>query len=172
MRPTDVLDKSAKGLEEIRTRKHKLNGKARMLLLLIDGRHPAFVLREQGAKMGLPQATLDVLFDQGYLEVLHSAGGTAATTSTVTRELRPASDAAAEDRFAHYTAARRLMTESVFSTLGLKGFMFTLKIEKTGNLDDLRTLIPDYQRLMAKALGDEGAALFVGRLEDLLDGTW
>jgi hypothetical protein len=171
MRPTDVLDKSDKGQEEIRTRKHKLTGKARMLLLLIDGRHPAFVVREQGAKMGLPDDTLDLLFNQGYLEVLRSAGGAAATTSTTTRELRPASDAAAEDRFAHYTAARRLMTESVFSTLGLKGFMFTLKIEKTGNLDDLRALIPDYQRLMAKSLGDEGAALFVGRLDDLMSGT-
>ena len=171
MRPTDVLDKSVKGQEEIRTRKHKLTGKARMLLLLIDGRHPAFVLREQGAKMGLPEDTLDLLFDQGYVEALRSASGATAGTAAATRELRPAGDAAAEDRFAHYTAARRLITESVFSTLGLKGFMFTLKIEKTGNLDDLRALIPDYQKLMSKALGAEGAALFVGRLHDLMDGT-
>jgi hypothetical protein len=62
------------------------------------------------------------------------------------------------------------MTESVFSTLGLKGFLFTLKIEKSGNLDDLRQLIPEYQKLMTKALGDEGAALFVSRLRNLTGG--
>jgi hypothetical protein len=160
VRPTDILDKSERGQEEIRTRKHKLAGKARMLLLLVDGRHPAFVLREQAEKMKLPADTLDTLISGGFIELRGAAAPQPADA-----EERSAS----ADRFAHYTGARRLMTESVFSALGLKGFLFTLKIEKTANMDDLRGLIPEYERLMTKALGVEGGSLFVKRLRELAD---
>jgi hypothetical protein len=163
MRPTDILEKSVKGLDEIRTRKYKLAGKARMLLLLIDGRLPAFMLREQGAKMGLPADTLDLLYDQGFVEARSAAAAAEAAAGEPIAE-----GEAGEERFAHYTNSRRLMTESVFSALGLKGFLFTLKIEKTGNLDDLRQLIPDYQRLLTKAIGEESAQLFVARLRELM----
>lgn len=163
MRPTDILEKSVKGLDEIRTRRYKLAGKARMLLLLIDGRLPAFMLREQGAKMGLPADTLDLLYDQGFVEARSAAAAAEAAAGETLAE-----GDAGEERFAHYTNSRRLMTESVFSALGLKGFLFTLKIEKTGNLDDLRQLIPDYQRLLTKAIGEESALLFVVRLRELM----
>ncbi len=165
MRPTDILDKSEKGHEEIRTRKHKLAGKARMLLLLVDGQHPAFVLREQAEKMKLPADTLDTLISGGFIELRRAAASATAAPQSPGAEERSAS----ADRFAHYTGARRLMTESIFSALGLKGFLFTLKIEKTANMDDLRGLIPEYERLMTRALGAEGASLFVKRLYELAD---
>lgn len=158
MRPTDILEKSSKGSDEIRTRKYKLTGKARMLLLLIDGQMPAFLLREQGAKMGLPADTLDMLFEQGFIEV-HRATAPAATGAID-------ETGTGEERFSQYSNCRRLMTESVFGALGLRGFLFTLKIEKTGNLDDLRALMPEYQRLLTKAIGDESTQLFVARLRE------
>ena len=161
MRPTDILDKSAKGQEEIRTRKHKLAGKPRMLLLLIDGRHPVFVLREQSDKLGLPADTLDQLVDEGFVEVAGNAANPAAAASREAGAL-PA------DHFERYTAARRLMTESIFSALGLKSFLFNLKIEKTANRDDLNALMPEYERLMTKGMSADGAAVFVKRLRELL----
>ena len=146
MRPTDILDKSEKGQEEIRTRKHKLTGKARMLLLLVDGQHPAFVLREQAEKMKLPADTLDALIEGGFVEARRAAPVTASTGQApdgLAAMLETGERPADSERFAHSTGARRLMTESIFSALGLKGFLFTLKIEKTANLEDLKTLIPE-----------------------------
>jgi hypothetical protein len=173
VRPTDILDKSGKGQEEIRTRKHKLTGKARMLLLLVDGEHPMFVLREHAEKLNLPADTLDALIDGGFVELRRVAPTTTTTGDRLdtSAAIPAAGDRPADsERFAHYTGVRRLMTESIFSALGLKGFLFTLKIEKTANLDDLRALIPEYERLMTKALGAEGGSLFVKRLRDLAAG--
>ncbi len=170
MRPTDILDKSEKGQEEIRTRKHKLTGKTRMLLLLVDGLHPTFVLSEQAEKMGLPADTLDTLMAEGFIEVRRVAKVSAATTDAPVAGTATRERSADSERFAHYTAARRLMTESIFSALGLKGFLFTLKIERTANQDDLRVLIPEYERLMVKALSAEAASLFVKRLRELTRG--
>jgi hypothetical protein len=171
MRPTDILDKTQKGQEEIRTRKYKLGGKARMLLLLVDGQHPAFVLREQAQKMSLPEDTLDALVAEGYVEARRGVSGSApaADASAVASATNQASGErpADNERFTQFTAARRLMTESIFSALGLKGFLFSLKIEKTSNLDDVRALIPEYERVMIKALSEEGASLFVKRLREL-----
>lgn len=160
MNPTDVLDKAEKGLEEIKSRKYKLHSKTRMLLLLIDGHHTYAELNDQAGKIGLPAGTLDDLIAQSFVR-LHAAPAAAPAPA---EGAAPASGG----HYEQYRAARGFMNETIVNALGLKSFLFTLKIEKTGNLDDLRKLFEDYSKAMNKALGEQTAGVFIIRMKSLL----
>ena len=60
------------------------------------------------------------------------------------------------------------MNDAVVDALGLRAFFFTLKIERTGNLDDLRGLLPEYTRQLRRAHGPEVADELIGRAGQLL----
>ena len=178
LRPDEILEKTPKGHEELRTRQYKLAAKMRALLLMVDGQQPVNALQEQLTSLGFPDDALESLVAQGFVQA--KGGAMAASESPAVAPPAPAAvPAAAEipksigeepapaDGTA-FPALRRLMNESVHTTLGLKGFFFTLKIEKSSNLEDLRELLPEYEALMKKALSEETAELFISRARSLL----
>lgn len=74
-----------------------------------------------------------------------------------------------EEDWRRYGEARRFMNETIVSALGLKSFLFVLKIEKTSTRADLRELFGDYSSAMMKALGESAAEVFISRMRTLLD---
>jgi len=72
------------------------------------------------------------------------------------------------DTWERYRKARQFMNETIVDATGLKSFFFTLKMERTSNLADLRELFNDYATAMTKALGQESADLFIARMKKLL----
>jgi hypothetical protein len=72
------------------------------------------------------------------------------------------------------TAAERHMalqafyTETIKSTLGLRGMMLQLKVEKCAGIDDFRALRDVYVEAVLKAKGREMALSLSGRLDQLL----
>lgn len=72
------------------------------------------------------------------------------------------------------TAAERHMalqafyTETIKSTLGLRGMMLQLKVEKCAGIDDFRELRDVYLEAVLKAKGREMALSLSGRLDQLL----
>jgi hypothetical protein len=166
LRPADVLEKTDKGHEELRTRQYKLPAKMRALLLMVDGNQPVGGLQEQMNGLGFADDALDGLVEQGFLQVR----GGAAAPAPAPAPSAPAVEAveAVSTEATPFAALRRLMNESVHKTLGLKGFFFTLKIEKSSNIEDLRELFPEYEALMKKALSEETAELFLTKARSLL----
>jgi hypothetical protein len=173
MNPTDFLDKTEKGQEEIKSRKYKLHAKTRMLLLLVDGQHSAADLADQAIKIGLSAATLDELYSQGFIGAKAAqAAAPAAADAPSAPGRAPAATAGAQasggGHYEQYRAARGFMNETIVDALGLKSFFFTLKIEKTSNLDDLRALMDDYAKAMTKSMGEQAAGVFILRMRSLL----
>ena len=173
MNPNDLLDKTPKGQEEIRRRKYKLPAKSRMLLLLVDGQLRAADLADQAAKLGVPNGALADLLAQGFIAPIVASEAAPAAALPPAPPLAAAPDhpvpAAPLNDFERYRAARGFMNESIVSALGLKSIFFTLRIEKTGNLEDLRGLLDEYARTMTKALGAKVAEVLVARLVAMME---
>ena len=60
------------------------------------------------------------------------------------------------------------MNVSVVNALGLKSFFFTLKLERAGNVADLRELVEAYKAAIAKASGQAEAEVLTERLLEML----
>jgi hypothetical protein len=83
-------------------------------------------------------------------------------------ELAAATLAAAESSAEQHMALAEFYTQTIKSTLGLRGMMLQLKVEKCGSIDDFRALREPYLEAVLKAKGREMALSLRGRLDRLL----
>ena len=60
------------------------------------------------------------------------------------------------------------MNVTVVDALGIKSFFFTLKLERAGNLAELRELIDSYRAAILKGSGEDEARVFTERLNVML----
>ena len=67
MHPRLVLEKTEKGLDEIRTRANRLPQQRRNVLIFVDGRFSVSELMARFANFGDLEATLQSLLDDGYI---------------------------------------------------------------------------------------------------------
>ena len=67
-----------------------------------------------------------------------------------------------------HIAVHEFYTQTIKSTLGLRGMMLQLKVEKCADLDDFRQLREVYLEAVLKAKGREMALSLSGRLDQLL----
>lgn len=74
MNPESVLEKTTKGVEEVETRKHKLDAKLRPLLIAINGKLKASELAAQFGALGDVDAVLDDLAAKGFARVIALGG--------------------------------------------------------------------------------------------------
>ena len=72
------------------------------------------------------------------------------------------------DAAQRFQVARKFMNDTVVDALGLRAFLFTLKLEKCGTLEDLNALLPEYLRALGKARGEQITAALETRLRELL----
>ena len=64
--------------------------------------------------------------------------------------------------------AKQLLNESAVAVLGLRAFLFTLKLEHCYSAEELRGILPEYERVVTKAKGEAFATAMVRRVETLL----
>lgn len=152
-----AIAKTPAGSREIKDRRCNLNPKQRALLILIDGGHPSGFHRDQARRLGLPADAVDELQRLGLVAQAEPANGPIGGTETISEV----------QRFMH---TRQLMNDTVVDALGLRAFFFTLKIERTAGLADLRALLPEFARLVRRAHSAEVAEELVGRVGQLLAG--
>ncbi|MDQ1832099.1 hypothetical protein [Massilia scottii] len=85
----------------------------------------------------------------------------------------PSAQALAESQLDDATRFRHLYdfyNQTIKSTIGLRGIMLQLKVEKCNNVDDFRALRLQYLEAVLKAKGSEMARSLRGRLDELLGG--
>jgi hypothetical protein len=63
---------------------------------------------------------------------------------------------------------KQLLNETAVAVLGLRSFLFVLKLEHAYTAEDLRAIFPEYRRVVAKAKGDVFADSMVQRAEAML----
>ena len=163
MKASDVYGKTALGLQEVGNRKMKLPPRLRTMLILIDGRQPVLILLEEAGKLGAPADFLDQLLGMGLIEKVGTAIG---QESKATEKSSPPT--ARGDEFSRFQTAKDFMNVTVVDALGLRSFFFTLKLERAGNLAELRELVGPYRDAIAKRSGTEEARVFTERLNAML----
>ncbi len=151
----DVYRKTDKGAAEITHRKMKVSPRLRTMLILIDGTRPEFMVKQEGAKVGAPADFLEQLVALGLIEKSQRAGPASAPPP-------------AGDEFTRFRAAKDFMNTTIVDALGIKSFFFTMKLERAGNVADLRELAPAYRQALEKAAGPAEAEVLAQRLAEML----
>jgi hypothetical protein len=164
MQPTDVLVKTDKGVEEVKTRKYRLAARSRILLFMIDGRHAIGEILDQTSKLGMPATALKELIDGEFVTNISASTIRAAAPGTS----GSGGGEAVSDDVERYIRAQKFMNDTIVDALGIKAFFFTLKLERCANIADLQELMDDYSKAMEKNMGGDMAQLAIRRVRDLL----
>ena len=162
MAVTTRYAKTDKGLEEIRSRGKNLRGRLRTMLILIDPSKTDAELRTSAAQIGVEPEFLETLLRDGYVALvggMDTAGSASgeATPRVVTR-----------DELARFRAAKAFINETIVDALGVRAFLFTLKLERCSTRQDLAALLPDYEKAIRKFRGEAETKLLVERANELL----
>lgn len=167
----DIYRKTDAGTAEITNRKLKLSPRLRTMLILIEGTHPEFLVKEEGAKVGAPPDFIEQLLQMGLIEKAGRATGPApvvAASSPATAAAAVAPRGSAPNEYERFRAAKDFMNVTIVDALGIKSFFFTLKLERASDREDLHALVEDYRSAIAKAGGQDQADVLVRRLTQLL----
>lgn len=160
MREADIPVKTEEGRREITERRHPLSVRQRSLLIAIHGEHPLLELRRQFRGLG----DVDALIDQLCAAGLVQAKADLTATASPVQAFAPAADPC----LSPLRLARKFMSDTAVSTLGLRSFLFTLKLEKCYSKSDLDALLPEYRRVMLKAKNTAFAEAMVRRAEAMM----
>lgn len=164
MSASDIYGKTALGMQEVSNRKMKLAPRLRTMLILIDGHQPVLILQDEAGKLGASDDFLDQLLGMGLIEKVGSAKSQESMAAD--RQSRRLSDSV--DEFTRFSNAKDFMNVTAVDALGIRSFFFTLKLERAGNLEDLRELVDAYREAITKGSGAEEAQVFTERLKALL----
>lgn len=159
-----VVVKTAKGVEEVETKRYKLSQRARTVLILVDGSKTVGELAEMARTLGSSASLLDEFVANGLVGL--RPGSQSSTLSTGSAQA--ASPATQLDEAGRFRAAHKFMTQSVVNTLGIRAFFFTLKLERCATRSDLLALLGDYSKAIAKGSDAIEAELLTKHARELL----
>lgn len=170
---TSIYDKTAKGREEIATRRHHLAPRLRTLLVMVDGRRSQQELLKNVEGLGLTADSMSELLAQGHIVLATSLGGIEAPVELPAPEPEPYAIAAlagavAPAQVQQFQALYDFYNKTIKSTIGLRGFTLQLKVEKAASVDDFRALRRPYLEAVLKAKGDDIARHLGEQLDQLL----
>ncbi len=129
------------------------SARQRSAFILFDGQKTADQVLVSTAGMGVTQADVDYMVEQGFLApaagqvvapVLTIAVATADAVELAEQSAnppQPVSDRSPQER---YSEAKPIATK-LTASLGLRGFMLNLAVESAAGYDDLLTLLPKIQ---------------------------
>ena len=164
-----IFDKTDKGREEIATRKHQLPTRLRTLLVMVDGKQSDEELLKKVAGLGLTAENMTELLNNGFIRVMEEVQP-AHVTPTPIQPLATHASTATEilDSASQFQAIYQFYTETIKSTIGLRGYTLQLKVEKAGSIDEFRALRDPYLEAVLKSKGNEVARSLRTRLDQLL----
>lgn len=143
MDPHSVLSKTAKGREEIETRKHRLEQRLRQLLITVNGKLSAGELAGQFRHLGDVAPLLDQLARDGFVE-------------------------AARDPADRLKQAQRELSALISEGLGPSGDDVAIRIEAAKTLEDLRAYLESRRAMLDDALGKVRAPAFWTKVSSLI----
>ena len=151
--------KTEKGITEIRSRGKNLRARMRTMLILVDPSKTSDELHASASQIGVEASFLETLVRDGYVVAVAGPHSTpsAAVPRTVTK-----------DELSRFRAAKAFINDTVVDALGVRAFMFTLKLERCSTRAELARLLPDYAKAIAKACGESETRLLVERATELL----
>jgi len=182
---TTIYDKTEKGREEIATRKYQLPPRLRTLLVMIDGRNSLETVLKNIAGLGLNGESVNLLVANEYIRLVSGGPEAANEPAAPPRAAAPRKretdpevaarmaemTAKAVEEAEQFRAVYEFYTQTIKSTLGLRGFMLQMKVEKAATVGELRELRHAYLDAVLKSKGAEIARSLRDRLDILLGGA-
>jgi hypothetical protein len=147
-----ILSKTAKGTEELETRKHRLDARKRALLIVVNGKATAAELMKKFEAMGDISPMLEQLVAEGFVAAGAGAGAPA-----------PAPAAAQDD----FPALRGQIVRMITDALGPGGDAIAEKLEACRSRQELKNYLDTRRAMLEAALGRRGAA-FWAKAKELL----
>lgn len=164
-----IFDKTDKGREEIATRKHQLPTRLRTLLVMVDGKQSDEELLKKVGGLGLNAESMAELLENGFIRLMAQAEPAPVTPIPAQPPAPPASQAEEiPTGSSQFQAIYQFYTETIKSTIGLRGYALQLKVEKAGSIAEFRALRAPYLEAVLKAKGNEVARSLQTRLDQLL----
>ena len=169
-----IFDKTDKGREEIISRKYRLASRLRTLLVMIDGKHTSDDLLSKVSALGLNQASLDELEQQGFIQrqgsgVKPTAVATATTSAAVvappTLEETQNSQINSVELF---QVLYDFYTETIKQNLGLRGYNIQFIVERATTLQDFHELRAPFLDAINKSQPEKKALELRDQLDELL----
>lgn len=145
MNPQSILVKTGKGVDEIETRRHKLDHRLRALLLVVNGNVSVAELAKNFARFGNVPAMLQQLVKHGFVQ-------------------EPASDEGLE-------TARRELAAWIMNALGPNSLPLAAKIEQCESKQVLRAYLESQRELFDISLSKNKTAEFWDRVNSLIGAT-
>jgi hypothetical protein len=152
--------KTEKGAEEISKRRKNLDRRMRTMLILVDPAKTGTELATQAAQLGVPADFLQIMAREGFIAPVGAAEGSAGRQAAEVR--------VSGDELARFRKAQAFMNETIVNVLGIRAFMFTLKLERCATRSDLAAIVPDYLETLRKGADDAEARVIADRLRELL----
>ena len=140
-----ILSKTAKGIEELETRKHKIDQRSRALLIVVNGKSTCAELLKKFEQMGDVTPMLEQLLAGGFIAEGAGAGVPAGSS--------PAAAAGGPD----FKALRAELAHAITAVLGPGGDAITEKLEECNSLEELRAYVGGKRAMLEAALGKKGA---------------
>ncbi|HZW14369.1 MAG TPA: hypothetical protein VFF81_14415 [Noviherbaspirillum sp.] len=166
---TIIFDKTDKGREEIATRKFQLAPKMRTLLVMIDGKQSSDELLQKIGGLGFTPESINELMANGFIHQVAAIETPVVSGPVPAPGPAPAAAAPTQATANQFQALYHFYTETIKSTIGLRGYSLQLKVEKASSIDELRELREPYLEAVLKAKGKEMAQSVRGRLDELLN---
>lgn len=161
----DIYRKTALGLAEIKDRKLKLNPRLRTMLILEDGVQTEEMLQAGAAGVGAPPDFIAQLVAAGVIELASGSGEPAdGAGSSAPR----ATDAGPRDAFSRFRDAKAFMNTTIVDALGIKSFMFTMKLERANSLQELSELVDAFRTALTGARDEAYARAMTDRLREIM----
>lgn len=155
-----VFQKTGKGADELKTRRHGLSPRLRQLLILVDGRRdlgelarvlPGPELAEQLAQLesgGFVTRPLEAAFPEPEETPAPAVGAAAGSAAPAGEDLR---------------ALRARMARALIDTIGPNGDDLAMRIERVRSIDELRALLPAVLSVVEACGGRVGVDEFLNR---------
>lgn len=159
MELSSVFSKTAKGLNEISTRAHRLPARVRALLIMVDGRRTGSQLLALGASAAEGKRHLGALLDGGFIQPQKQAA-TAAAAAAAVRTVLPNED---------ISLAKSYVIRTLHELVGADARALVAEIEKADTPDELRQHFGKLRTALSTAADQKLAKQFLEKVALVLD---
>ena len=75
------------------------------------------------------------------------------------------------DEVGRFRIAKAFMNDTIVDVLGIRAFMFTLRLERCATRADLKALLPDYVEALRKRRSEANVVVLLERTRELVEIT-
>ena len=163
-----VYKKTEKGMNELLAPSPRIDVRLVSVLILVDGERDSAEVNRLAKEVNLPVDALDILFQGGFIDKKFKDTTEPADAKNGPRPAPVVPEPGdAPTRLKRYNALYSYLVEETKALLGLRGFIYQLRIERATTLLEFKALIEPISKAVSKKHGFEIARNFMRESERL-----